>query len=822
MVSHTGHLPESRLRAVTQRLALTPNKRLPQLVPFLADTITGCREILSTSEGRERGKDDSELGVLVHKLKTQLSTLLLEKSVEARWSAAVLIKATIEVGGWDILQGSGGWTRGLLGILNRPDSTATKRLCIITLTRIFLLTQGRQSLLREITTPSIPPFVTSCLNIISLRRSAQEARIPDLTSPLLDTVLQALTRLVPHHPSSFRPFVAQIRSVLGPLLAPTPSSLPTEAEKEAIPSSVPKSAVVLAQHLYALLPQCAPKNSSNEEWGKSVKDTVTQIHRTADRVFRAVSEEWSSLARPLPNQAQADTYDGVLSDSVAEPIGLPSWRGIEAGCERLIGLLHLLESHIAAESSSTYTLTAGVILSTVERLLSVTVPPTSSSQKTGDQARINPEVGREEREGMWLGLPHIHIASTAVLTTLIKRLGDVSNASAQGALEQLMWVFQRERDHPEIRRSIYEAVIEILAIVGPSMPRSTVSSLSPLIRALCVDALPESNQPEMTSRPSTNEAKKPPNTSVTATNADSYLQPQDKISIATEPVNGVRNAAAVLLPLILSKVSQAHVSVPVRSLIDRTAILTKNEKAMLASVLNPPEGLKGKQISSILPLYARNSAVSLEMEGLLRPRMPGLQQNRNANGTLDADQEEDEDVEMDSSFAGYQRAADEKMSGTDTVQGHEETAVPLNPRVPATDGRMLGQMMAVDAGMESSSSFNLGSPKRTRAADESELPIEGPRLGSALPASKRARVDQEVVHTEEWKVSPDPLPEHSPVATTQAVTVHHSVTISEHIASARHGATDGDESDGSFEIPPIILDSDSDEVEEEEEDGSEA
>ena len=103
---------------MTQRLALTPSKRLPQLVLFLADTIAGCREILSASEGLERGKDGSERGVLAHKLKTQLSTLLLEKSIEARWSAVVLIKATIEAGGWNILQGSGAWTRGLLGILN--------------------------------------------------------------------------------------------------------------------------------------------------------------------------------------------------------------------------------------------------------------------------------------------------------------------------------------------------------------------------------------------------------------------------------------------------------------------------------------------------------------------------------------------------------------------------------------------------------------------------------------------------------------------------------------------------------------------------------
>jgi len=706
----------------------------------------------------------------------------------------------------------------------RPDTTATKRLCIITLTRIFLLTQGRQSLLREITTPSIPPFVTSCLNIISLRRSAQEPRNLDLASPVLDTVLQALIRLVPHHPSSFRPFVTQIRSLIAPLLAPTPSSSPAEAEKDATHRPVSRSAVTLAQKLYALLPQCAPKNSSNEEWGKSVKDTLTQIHRTADRVFRAVSEEWSSYARPPADRVQADAYGDVLSDGVPEPTGLPGWRGIEAGCERLVGLLQLLESLIAAESPSTYTLPAGAILSLVERILSVTVPPTSSSQKTGDQARINPRVGREEREGMWLGLPRIHVAATAVLTTLIKRLDTLSIASAQGVMEQLLWVFQRERGHPEIRRSIYEVFIEVLAIVGPSMPRTTVSSMSPLIRALCEDLLPESKPPEMTSRPSTSGAKKPSNNGVAATNADSYLQSQDTISNTAEPVPRVQEVATILLPVILSRIPQAHLSVPVRSLIDRTVVLTKNEKAMLASVLNPQERLKGKQTSSIIPLYARSSALSLEIEGFLRPRMPGLQQNRNANGPLDAEDGKEEDVNMANCFAGYQRVVGETMSRIDAVQAEE--APPLvveSARNMARDERTLSQMMTLDAEMKPSSSLSLGSPKRARTTDESEVPIEGSLSDSALPASKRARLDQHMVYTEQVIVSSAPIYEHALVATTQTDTIHESVAVSEGMASAGHGAAaGGNESDDSFEIPPIILDSDSDEEEEEgEEEGSE-
>ena len=638
-----------------------------------------------------------------------------------------------------------------------------------------------------------------------------------MTSPLLDTVLQALTRLVPHHTSSFRPFVTQIRAVLIPVLAPTPSSLPPEAEKEAIPSSVPRSAVVLAQHLYALLPQCAPKNSSSEEWGKSTKDAIAQIHRTADRVFRAVSEEWSSLARPLMDQGQGAEYGDILSDGVDGPIGIPGWRGIEAGCERLIGLLQLLERHIAVEGSSSYTLPTGAILSTIERLLSITVPSTPGSHTAGGQARINPEVGRQEREGMWLGLPYIHVASIAVLTTLIKRLETVSIASAPGALEQLIWVFQREGDNLEIRRSTYEAVIEILNVMGPSMPRSTVSSLSPLIRELCEDLLPESSPPNMTPRISSNGVKKPSNSGHAATNADSYLQAQDAISKLPEPVPGVREAAAILLPLILSRIPQAHLSIPLRSLIDRTAILTKNEKAMLASVLNPRERVKGKQTSSILPLYARSSSASLELEGLLRPRMPVLQQNQNANGTIEI--ASDESADLDRFLAGYQKAADETMSGMDTAQAPEETSVPWNTSIPAPDGRSFGVATTIEAALKPPLSLDMGSPKRTRATDESEMLMEGSQSSSALPASKRARVDEESGSLRQASVSPDPLDD-SPM---RDLTVQESVAVLESATIASPSAMEWNQSEDedSFEIPPIILDSDSDEEEEEEEEGEE-
>lgn len=87
------------------------------MVAYLVGSLRDCKDVLSSPQQQGTGKDGSETAVLVHKYKTQLSIFLQEKSVEARWAAVVLVKATVEIGGWEVLRGCGPWVRGLLGLL---------------------------------------------------------------------------------------------------------------------------------------------------------------------------------------------------------------------------------------------------------------------------------------------------------------------------------------------------------------------------------------------------------------------------------------------------------------------------------------------------------------------------------------------------------------------------------------------------------------------------------------------------------------------------------------------------------------------------------
>ena len=111
----------SPLRAITQRLSLTPVKQLPQIVPYLAASLLSCKDILDDSRSHTKIRDGSEVGMLRHKFKTQLTTLLHAREVESRWTAVVLIKTTIEAGGVEILQGTEKWTRGLLEMMGVGD-----------------------------------------------------------------------------------------------------------------------------------------------------------------------------------------------------------------------------------------------------------------------------------------------------------------------------------------------------------------------------------------------------------------------------------------------------------------------------------------------------------------------------------------------------------------------------------------------------------------------------------------------------------------------------------------------------------------------------
>lgn len=106
------------LQVLCRRLASTDPADLPPLCPSLVGHIQRCESVLSLALDQKPKDGAPEHSVLVHKLRTQITTLLNNgRSLPGRFAAAILVKAVVDVGGYECLRISEPWVRGLLTIL---------------------------------------------------------------------------------------------------------------------------------------------------------------------------------------------------------------------------------------------------------------------------------------------------------------------------------------------------------------------------------------------------------------------------------------------------------------------------------------------------------------------------------------------------------------------------------------------------------------------------------------------------------------------------------------------------------------------------------
>ncbi|KAL9582600.1 MAG: hypothetical protein Q9212_003205 [Teloschistes hypoglaucus] len=544
-----------------------------------------------------------------------LSTLLQDKCREARWSAVVLVKAIIEAGGWSVLRESEKWVRPLLGLIGRPEPATTKKLSILTLTRIFLSTQEHPTLIREITTPSLPTFIANCL------RSFSDAK-GGYSDSLLCSVLWAFGELLPHHPSAFRPFAGQIRKLVLPLLAPTPSNLPLDdATSESTGYSVSETTTQRARQVFVLVNGCAPKNAQSQEWAQTFTLLLEQSHETADLVLRALLEDWEPpVQQARPRVARSSDFSAILQSSLDES-GLPQWAGIDAGLERLNGLLSALESYLLHSNASPLAIPIGKLLDIIDRITSALPPTAGGPQEPSIGTAPNPEISREERESVWTWLPRLHVSALRTLEQLAERLGNDSMAINRQVVSLVFWVFEKEHSHLQIRQVTYRILTRILPHSASGMSRSEIASLATVLQRACDDLLPAQADPSLTKGISNGSATI---ASRDTANADAYLQ-----TVTLSSDRSVTSAAtrSVAESLLCAALHLPHNTLPfaVRSKIDKTAIVAQSKTVQQSSVLNPPASRHGMSQSSIMPLLARQYPHSWGTEALIRPRMTLIQ-----------------------------------------------------------------------------------------------------------------------------------------------------------------------------------------------------
>ncbi|QDS70175.1 hypothetical protein FKW77_006297 [Venturia effusa] len=754
----------SHLRSITVRLTSTPIHQLPQIVPYLARQLVSCQQFLS----QHQDSTSRDNVALLHSFKTRLSSLLQERTVEGRWSAVVLIKAAIELSGAEVLYGDrdrvSKWIRGLIVILNKPDPTTTKKLCIITLTRIFMLTREYPTLLRELTTPCLPSFVSACLSHFQGKELGQTATQRGLLGP----VLESMSILLPRHPAIFRPFESQLRDIGLHILS-------TDAFQPDRGYTAPNEVRSVAQRLLALLPTCVPKGGSAEKLDGLIRETVKYVHASADQVFRAVEEDWESTCNVV-STIEGHTLSDQPEIEATEGNKHGAWIGIRSGAERIVSHLGFIKQCILTPTSSAIPLRIGVIMDLLTRLLCMAVSKADSGSN-----RFNPQVSRQEREELWAVLPSIHVASIEVFVAFVDRLQTASAPTCQQLLELLPWLFEAERSNVHFRTAVYQAVTAILPCLGNSLSKSMVSSLSSIVKSCCADLMPTDVKEDKSSQTGADVQNGRAHTmNGTKSTANTEVLMSSTTAVAAMPTQyaGLHAAAYGLLPVLLSTLPAPLIPISVRTEMDRVAVLTRHQDALLASVLNPHP-----HKPSLLPLLASFYPDSPAIEGLLRPRMPIIRiEGRDSDMVDDAD-EVDENA----------------RSNFDTTVENLEA-----PPAQAFDWNSLNAPTPVSKS-EASSLIEPCQPKRVQVQE----PGNEERI---MSPAKRPRLEEPIIPTSSYETARSEMtPKPSKTFTSEDVPMMEEVVREE-----------SDSDDGSdFEIPTLVMKDDSDEDDEDDEEGGE-
>ena len=295
---------------------------------------------------------------------------------------------------------------------------------------------------RELSTPILPAFVTTCLD------SIESKEIGHTSQRLLESIFSAFSELVPLYPSTFRPYATRIQRVVLPFLAPISSVQPSIDHRlyVAFPCRISSAICRAGRQLFVRLHFCASKGVVQDEWAAAFNAVRGEFYRTADLVFRAVLDGQQYNKTGPSNDDLPSTYlTGDVQQRDSSLMGLPSWIGIAQGTERLIGLLNLLGEFFTENTVSVVFLSLGMATSMLSKIFLLAASPTGiilDSWRDPAQPRL--DIGRDEREGLWIQLPMIHIAGMKLILAIMHRLKSNFLPLACGTLQQVVQVFEVE------------------------------------------------------------------------------------------------------------------------------------------------------------------------------------------------------------------------------------------------------------------------------------------------------------------------------------------------------------------------------------------
>ncbi|CCG84296.1 protein of unknown function [Taphrina deformans PYCC 5710] len=303
---------------------LNDETNLVESLPILIPSVLG----LSTSN-----KDEASYA----KVYARLSALVQSKNVGIRWAGVCLIKGTLERddGRWETLISHGStWMKLLLRILERENSEPVIERTVSTIRTMIHMTEGKPSLTRDLTTPSLPTLFTHIFTIL-----ARE----NLSSDLIKNMLYHLQSTITTHSTTFRPFAGKLQAFTMKYL----NGFSTDAEL-----------IDLAARCYATLHLCAPKNTAAEQWTTGFNAVLGECHATCSYIFQTVVEQKPLL--PVPTGMDMLLFSSEYVSQV--PLAV---RRLEALATTLRAFLTLSTKDIVA-------LPVGQLVMLLQRILELT------------------------------------------------------------------------------------------------------------------------------------------------------------------------------------------------------------------------------------------------------------------------------------------------------------------------------------------------------------------------------------------------------------------------------------------------------------------
>lgn len=511
------------------------------------------------------------------------------------------------------------------------------------------LTVGKPTLIREVVVPNLPTTITHILNICRPSKAAAAAQ--DNNTPQFvveeETIcpaLESLRDLIRSHGVTFRPFAQKTHTLALSILSSPMTSRNTEK---------------LAREVFASLHLCASGShrggvggggsalaatdrsthsswgskdkAVSEEWSRGLKAVMQEIHTLFDALFRSILE-----GRHRSEAGGAANGGEATSDGGPSAIGLEDWEGSMQGLGRAGTMLRLVQSFVNNSTSLQVAVPLGQLVDLTVRIFGIS-PST---------AEVNAAVERSERDILFARLPEVQGSALDLVAALVRRLGRQFAPFSLAVIEQLVYLFGEAGWDSGVRAGVYNLLTLLLDPFGTGLDKPTVHSIHLILQAACDDLMPLPPPAAATNLapPQGKSGQGGKRKNQQSVHADSFLSSSSSHSELKLALPGLVFAAETLIATSLARLPTAYIRSELRTKLDRTAILTCNSDAMVASVLFPaPQKGKVKGTSILPHLVGASNTDSLQVEGIVRPRLPIIWVGRRPETLGDGEEEEEED-----------------------------------------------------------------------------------------------------------------------------------------------------------------------------------